>query len=78
MSIGFKLCHNNHPIAVFLHALDDTLIIFVTNINVKMILLNTKEKQTYVTPSIMVVEVKIEGVICTSPGEYPQWSPEDI
>lgn len=52
--------------------------LFVTNINLKMILLNTKEKQTYVTPSIMVVEVKIEGVICTSPGEYPQWSPEDI
>ena len=50
----------------------------LTNINLKMILLDTKEKQTYVTPSIMLVEVKNEGVICTSPGEYPQWNPEDI
>jgi len=36
------------------------------------------EKEKYLSPEVTVVEVKQEGVICASGGEFPQWDPEDI
>lgn len=35
-------------------------------------------KQFYEAPAATVFEVRQEGVICASGGEYPQWNPEDI
>ena len=37
-----------------------------------------KIKELYEAPSIMIIEVKSEGMICTSPGEYPEWEEDDI
>ena len=35
-------------------------------------------KEFYEAPSTRVFEVKQEGMICASGGDYPQWDPEDI
>ena len=40
--------------------------------------METKTKELYEAPSTMVFEVKQEGMICASGGDYPQWDPEDI
>lgn len=37
-----------------------------------------KRKEFYEAPSMMISEVKQEGVVCVSGGEYPQWDSEDI
>ncbi len=40
--------------------------------------MENKEKQLYEAPSTQVFEVKVEGVVCTSGGNYPKWDDEDI
>ena len=35
-------------------------------------------KELYEAPSTLVYEVKIDGVICASGGNYPEWNGEDI
>lgn len=47
-------------------------------IQVNDIQMETKLKELYEAPSTMVFEVKQEGVICASGGNYPQWEEEDI
>lgn len=37
-----------------------------------------KNKKVYLAPSVQVVEVKEEGVICASPGPYSPWEGENI
>ena len=37
-----------------------------------------KNKELYKAPSTLIIEVKSEGMICTSPGEYPGWEGESI
>lgn len=32
----------------------------------------------YEAPTMLVVEVKQEGMICASTDGYPQWDPEEI
>lgn len=36
------------------------------------------DKEKYLSPEVAVVEVKQEGVICASGGEYPEWPGETI
>ena len=35
-------------------------------------------KELYEAPSTTVIEVRQEGMICTSGGEYPEWPGESI
>ena len=42
-------------------------------------LMEQKEaKQLYCSPEANIFEIKQEGVICASGGEYPQWNDENI
>ena len=36
------------------------------------------EKELYLAPRTEVLTVKVEDVICASPGPYPEWPGEDI
>lgn len=36
------------------------------------------EKELYLAPRTEVLAVKVEGVICVSPGPYPEWQEQDI
>ena len=36
------------------------------------------QKEFYEAPSMRVLEVKQEGVICASGGDFPIWDEEDI
>lgn len=47
-------------------------------IQINDIPMETKQKVLYEAPSTMVFEVRQEGVICASGGEYPQWNDENI
>ena len=40
--------------------------------------MNTDNKELYEVPSMLVFEVRQEGVICISGGEYPEWPGEII
>ena len=40
--------------------------------------MNTDNKELYEAPSMLVFEVRQEGVICISGGEYPEWPGEII
>ena len=40
--------------------------------------MNTDNKELYEAPSMLVFEVRQEGVICASPDGYPQWDSEVI
>ena len=35
-------------------------------------------KELYEAPSVQMFEVKTEGVICASGGNYPEWEEDDI
>ena len=37
-----------------------------------------RSKFIYEVPKIAVLELRTEGIICLSGGEYPEWEDEDI
>lgn len=37
----------------------------------------TKEKERYLSPEAEVLEVRLEGVMALSPGDYSEWKEEE-
>ena len=40
--------------------------------------METNNKELYTAPQAEVLELCHEGIICLSPGKYPQWGEENI
>ena len=52
--------------------------IFVSGRYLISLHMETNNKELYTAPQAEVLELCNEGIICLSPGKYPQWGEENI